>query len=193
MTERITIVQAARNYGQRVHDAAGCTYGDEKESYIVHLDDVHNVLEEFQEVFMYENDRWNTRAAAYTHDTIEDAQQTFNNVKDATNVEVAKITLAVTDVPEENRLLRHLMTLPKTVKDYRALILKLCDLKANSGRGQQSKNSMYRKYQKEWTGYKRYILTTAISRYPNEINKKVFDELIYAVDLSHGYFRRPLK
>jgi len=186
MTNRITIVEAARQYGIRVHNAAGCTYGDDNEDYIVHLDDVHMNVWEFEGVFRYENDRWNTRAAAYTHDASEDAQQTFNDVMKATNKEVALITLAVTDVPEMNRLLRHLMTLPKTVKDYRALILKLCDLKANSGYGKGAKNGMYKKYQKEWV-YKRYILSTAINWYPDEINMDVFKELLHAVDLSHGH------
>ena len=185
MINRITIVQAAREYGQRVHDAAGCTYGDDNKGYIIHLDDVHSNVFEFKEVFVYDNDKWNTRAAAYTHDTIEDAQQTFNDVKIATNKDVAKITLAVTDVPEENRLLRHLMTLPKIVKDYRAIILKLCDLMANSSYGKGVKNSMYKKYQKEWT-YKRYVLATAINWYPDEIDMLIFKELLHAVDLSHG-------
>ena len=186
MNERITIVQAAREYGRRVHDAAGCTYGDDNESYFVHLNAVHELVEAHQFVFEHENDRWNTRAAAYTHDTIEDAQQTFNDVKEATNREVAVITLAVTDVPEENRLLRHMMTLPKTIKDYRAIILKMCDLTANAGYGKGVKNGMYKKYREEYV-YKRYIFQKAVRWYQSELDAKRVEELFKAMDLAHGF------
>ena len=179
------LILKAKQYAQIAHDAAGCTYGDDNENYMVHLNSVYLLVKEYENIFFSKEDRLNTCATAFTHDLLEDAQQTFNDVKNATNKDVAKITLAVTDIPEENRLLRHLMTLPKTTKDYRAIILKLCDLKANSSYGKGVKNSMYKKYQKEWV-YKRYILSTAINWYPDEINMDEFKKLLHAVDLSHG-------
>ena len=185
-SERITIVQAAREYGMRVHNAAGCTYGDDNEGYIIHLDAVHNLVEEHQDVFLFDSDKWYTRAAAYTHDTIEDAQQTFNDVMVATNFDVATITLAVTDVPEMNRLLRHMMTLPKTIKDYRAIILKMCDLTANSGYGKGVKNGMYKKYQEEYV-YKRYIFQKAVKWYDGELDLKRVANLFFAMDRAHGF------
>lgn len=179
---RVSIVQGAKNYGQRVHDAAGCTYGDDNEGYIVHLDAVHEWVAMHKNVFKFDNDWWHTRAASYTHDTIEDAQQTFNNVKEATNKDIATITLAVTDVAAETRMLRFLLTVPKIIKDYRALVLKVCDIAANGSYGKGQKNSMYRKYQKEWVGYKRYIFVTASRQYEHELNLFEFDKLIAEVD-----------
>ena len=186
-SERITIVQAAKEFAWRVHDAAGCTYGDNNESYIVHLDDVHEWVGMHKHVFNYENDWWNTRGAAYTHDADEDAQQTYNDIRAATNKEVADITLAVTDVPAETRMLRFLLTVPKMIRDYRALVLKVCDIGANASYGKKEGNGMYRKYQKEWAGYKRYILVTASKQYSEELNLFEFDKLITEVDEVMGY------
>jgi (p)ppGpp synthase/HD superfamily hydrolase len=176
------LIQKAKDYAERVHTAARCKYGEDNEPYMVHLNAVYGWTCEHSKVFTNPIDHENTCAAAYTHDTIEDAQQTYNDVKGATSVEVADITLAVTDVHAENRMLRFLSTIPKTVKDYRALVLKVCDIGANSYYGKDVKNSMYKKYQKEWIGYKRAIFIAASRWYPHELNLVEFDKLITAVD-----------
>jgi len=116
MTEEIIL--KAREYARRVHTAARCKYGEDNEPYGVHLDMVESWVEKHQNVLRKPEDRINTRAGAQTHDTIEDAQQSYNDVKNATNKDVADITLSVTDVHAENRMLRFLLTVPKTIKDY---------------------------------------------------------------------------
>ena len=179
------LILNAKKYAQRVHDAAGCTYGDDNGNYMIHLEMVWSILCKY-DPFVFYNDSIHTRAAAWTHDTIEDAQQTFNDVMNATNREVAEITLAVTDVPAENRLLRHLLTLPKTVKDHRAIILKMCDLAANSSYGKKNGGSMYKKYQEEYT-YKRYIFQKAVRWYPNKYNINKLNELWDYLDNCHDY------
>ena len=176
------IILKAQEYAARVHTAARCKYGEDNEPYMVHLIDVHQWVLNNPSVLRFSDDFENTCAAAYTHDTIEDAQQTYNDVKKATDEEVANITLAVTDVHAENRMLRFLLTVPKTIKDYRALVLKVCDIGANSSYGKGVKNSMYKKYQKEWIGYKRAIFVAASRWYPKELNLDAFDALIARVD-----------
>jgi (p)ppGpp synthase/HD superfamily hydrolase len=175
-------VQDAREYALKVHTAARCKYGEDDEDYIVHLDMVEDWVSAHQAVLRKREDQINCRAGAYSHDTIEDAQQSYNDVKDATNKDVADITLSVTDVHAENRMLRFLMTIPKTIKDYRGLFLKVCDIGANSSYGKRFRNSMYKKYKKEWAGYKRNIFITASKWYPNELDLDEFDKLIKAVD-----------
>lgn len=177
-----SVAVRARIFAAEVHNAAGCTYGDNDEPYSVHTQDVYEWVYEFRKVFKIEEDIGNTLAGANTHDTIEDAQQTYNDVMNATNKDVADITLAVTDVPAENRMLRFLLTVPKMIRDHRALVLKVCDIGANSNYGKGRKNSMYYKYQKEWAGYKRHILVTASRKYAKEIDLIEFDRLITAVD-----------
>jgi (p)ppGpp synthase/HD superfamily hydrolase len=176
------LIEKAKEYAERVHTAARCKYGEDNEPYMVHLDAVCKWVLDNPSVLRFSDDFENTCAAAYTHDTIEDAQQTYNDVKKATSDDVADITLAVTDVHAENRMLRFLSTIPKTVKDYRALVLKVCDIGANSSYGKNVKNSMYKKYQKEWIGYKRAIFIAASRWYPNELNLVEFDNLIAKVD-----------
>jgi len=184
MNERFdtSVAVRARIFAAEVHNAAGCTYGDNDKPYSVHTDSVHEWVYEFHKVFRIEEDIVNTLASAYTHDTIEDAQQTYTDVMAATNKEVADITLAVSDVPAENRMLRFLLTAPKIIKDYRALVLKICDIGANGTYGKEQKTSMYRKYQKEWTGYKRYILNTSGMKYNNELDLVEFKRMIFVVD-----------
>lgn len=177
------VIGKAGVYAEKVHEAAGCRYGDKDEyPYTVHLNDVHSWVLKHKEVFKFLIDQIHVEAAAYTHDTIEDAQQTFNNVMDATNRDVARITLNVTDVHDENRMLRFLNTAPKILSDPRSYILKLCDLGANSSFGHEVKNSMYRKYQKEWVGYKRYIFVSARNWYADRLNVGEIDKLIAAID-----------
>lgn len=179
MTE---LVFKARDYAVRVHTAARCKYGEDNEPYVFHLSAVYEWVCDNAECFQEYKDFLHTRAAAFTHDTIEDAQQTYDDVKKATSEEVADITLAVTDVHAENRMLRFLNTAPKTVKDYRALVLKICDIGANSSYSKGVKSSMYEKYQKEWAGYKRAVFVAASKWYPNELNLDEFDKLIAKVD-----------
>ena len=182
------LVIKAKNYAEKVHNDAGCTYGEHDESYVVHLDAVRDWILKFPSVLRFDDDYANTLAAAYTHDVIEDAQQTYNDVKDKTTKEVADITLAVTDIQAETRMLRFLLTVPKIVRDHRALVLKVCDIGANAGYGSGVKNSMYRKYQKEWAAYKRGIFIAASKQYEKEINLDRFDELIEEVDKTMGYW-----
>jgi len=181
-----SIGEKAREFAVRVHNNAGCTYGDNDQPYEVHLDMVAANVLKFKKVFKYESDAIITHAAAFSHDTIEDAQQTFNDVREATSIHVAKVTLAVTDIQEENRLLRFLATVPKIVKDHRALVLKVCDVAANSEYGLGQKNSMHLKYQKEWV-YKRPIFLAAANWYPFALDKEEFYQMILYVDKQYNF------
>ena len=80
------------------------------------------------------------------------------------------------------RKIECLLTAPKIVKDYRALVLKVCDIGSNSSYGKGKKNGMYYKYKKEWAGYKRYILVTASRQYADVLDLNEFDKLIADVD-----------
>ena len=180
------LVSIAKKYAQICHDNAGCTYGDNNGNYMIHLEQVANVVKKYIQIFNEPLDFLHTFAAAFTHDTIEDAQQTFNNVEQATNKEVAKIVLAVTDVHEENRLLRHLMTMGKTVKDYRAIVLKLCDIHANASYSKANGSSMYKKYVKEYE-YRKPIFKTALKWYSEFLNEDMVDELWRELDEIHNY------
>lgn len=166
------------------HNKMNCKY--DVHDYIYHLDMVVDVIIKNKDIFNYESDYILTHIAGYYHDCIEDAQLTFNDVKMVTSTDVARIVLAVTDVHEENRLLRHLMTMGKTVKDYRAIVLKLCDIHANASYSKANGSSMYKKYKKEYE-YRRPIFKTALNWYTEHLNIDVVTKLWEDLDEIHDY------
>ena len=169
---------------KKAHDDANCKY--DGKSYYTHIKMVEDAVEMYRPIFKLFEDYVVTHDAASLHDCIEDAQLSFNNIKDASNIIVARIVLAVTDVHEENRLMRHLMTMGKTVKDYRAIVLKLCDIHANASYSKANGSSMYKKYKKEYE-YRRPIFKTALKWYSKDLNEDVVEKLWKELDEIHGY------
>ena len=132
-------------------------------------------------VFKNLKDVENTLIACLFHDSIEDAKQTYNNICDIAGKDVADITLGVTDVPAENRLMKHLLTMGKTVRDYRAIILKLADIYANTSYSKKEGTSMYKKYVEEYP-YRKAIFKKALAWYKNDINQEELDKIWNELD-----------
>jgi (p)ppGpp synthase/HD superfamily hydrolase len=143
------------NY-EKLHEIARKQYNEvnskyDNKEYIYHIDAVSAIIDRYQNVFIHNNDDFiNTKIASLFHDSIEDARQSYNNILENTNKDIADIVLAVTDVPSSNRLMKHLLTMVKTVADYRAIILKMCDILANATYSYEHNDSMYCKYKKEY-------------------------------------------
>lgn len=179
----MNLIEKAEKYGKKCHSDLNQKYGKSL-PYSYHLDKVAEMFEKHKYVIIDEHARQHTLAAAYLHDCIEDAQQSYNNIVEATNKEVADIVFAVTDVPEKNRLLRTLSTLPKTIKDYRAIILKICDICANTNFSRETNSSMLKKYRDE-AEFKRPIFTQALRWYKTEIDQyeiiKLWEEFNNAI------------
>jgi len=167
-----------------IHNKANCKY-DGKE-YVIHLDMVVDGIMKYETVFLNHSDYRIAVIGGYYHDTIEDAQLTFNDVKAVTNREVARIVLDVTDVHEENRLLRHLFTMGKTVKDYRSIIVKMADMRANGLYSKVNGSSMYKKYVAEYE-YRRPIFKMALKWYVNYLDQEVLKDFWKELDKIHGY------
>ena len=172
-----------RKYAQKCYDDANCKYNGQ--NYFAHITMVVSILEVNIGVFKNDDDKQITIGAAFCHDLIEDAQQTYNDIMSVAGKDVADITLAVTDVHAENRLMRHLLTMHKTVKDYRAIILKLCDIYANASYSKSVGSSMYRKYVNEYP-YRKAIFTNALKWYEENLNQKELDEIWKGLDEIHN-------
>ena len=172
------------DFAKKAHDDTNCEY--DGKTYYTHIKMVEDAVKKYKFIFNDDYDYRVTLDSASLHDCVEDAQLSFNNIKDASNIDVARIVLAVTDVHEENRLMRHLMTMGKTVKDYRAIVLKLCDIHANASYSKANGSSMYKKYKKEYE-YRRPIFKTALNWYKEYLNMDVVDELWINLDKIHGY------
>ena len=100
-------------YAKKCYADANCTYGEG--TYMVHILMVLDFVIDHSNVFKNINDGIHTAGAAYCHDLMEDAKQTYNNICEVASKHVADITLSVTDVPAENRLMKHLLTIYQRV------------------------------------------------------------------------------
>ena len=173
-----------RKKANEFHNRTNCSY-DGKE-YVIHLDMVVEGIMKYETVFKNNKDYRIAVVAGYYHDTIEDAQLTFNNIAEVTNKRIARVVLAVTDVHDENRLLRHLATMGKTVKDFIAIIVKMADIRANGLYSKTHGSSMYKKYVEEYD-YRRPIFKKALKWYSKDLNMDVLDEFWNELDEIHGY------
>ena len=169
-------------YAEKCHADANCIY--DGQSYMVHVNLVVDLIQKYKEVFNRPIDRDITVAAAYCHDLMEDAKQTYNDISKITGKRVANVVLAVTDVPAENRLMKHLLTMGKTVQDYRAIILKMCDICANASYSHKTGSSMYPKYVEEYQ-YRKPIFRKALMWYKDELNQDLLNLLWAELDYAH--------
>ena len=175
-----------KRYAEKCYKEANCTYGDEGGSYMIHINMVVDFLTKHIAVFKNLEDAVHTLGAADCHDLMEDAKQTYTDIKKVAGKDVADITLGVTDVPAENRLMKHLLTMGKTVRDYRAIILKMADIYSNAKFSKESRSSMYPKYAAEYL-YRRPIFGSALIWYRNDLNEMELLEIFRELDEIHGY------
>jgi hypothetical protein len=136
-------------------------------------------------VFKNYRDYVETCGAAFCHDLMEDAKQTYNNICIAAGKEVADITLGVTDVPAENRLMKHLLTMGKTVRDYRAIILKMADMYSNAKYSKASGSTMYEKYVAEYR-YRKPIFEMALVWYGSYLDQEELADIWKKLDEIHN-------
>jgi len=174
-------------FARLAHDNANCTY--DGKNYYTHVKMVEDTIDMYETVFLRFDDYYIARKGGSGHDLIEDAQLTFNDIKNASNRRVALVVLAVTDVHEENRLLRHLFTMGKTVKDYIAIIVKMADMRSNGKYSKENGSSMYKKYLEEYE-YRRPIFKKALKWYTKYLDQEVLNNFWAELDEIHGWKER---
>lgn len=171
------------DYAEKCHNEANCTY--DGNGYMTHVNLVVGMVEVYKTVFKYPIDRDLTIAAAYCHDLIEDTKESYNDVSMVIGKDAADVVLAVTDVSAENRLMKHLLTMGKTVMNYRAIILKMCDICANATYSRTHGGSMYKKYVEEYA-YRKPIFKKALTWYWKELDQDMLAQLWAELDYAHG-------
>jgi (p)ppGpp synthase/HD superfamily hydrolase len=177
-------LKAISEFAKLAHDAVNCKY--DGGNYYVHIKMVEDGVVKYRSVFKEYSDYLAAHAGASCHDIIEDAQLTFNDVMKATNKQVARIVLDVTDVHEENRLLRHLFTMGKTVKNHISIIVKMADMRANGLYSKNHGSSMYEKYVAEYE-YRRPIFQMALKWYIKYLDTETLEMFWKELDDIHGY------
>lgn len=119
---------AAKTHGNQLYDKIF--------PYSKHLDDVVEVLKDFGLAGKY-------LVAGYLHDSMEDGNLSYKDIKGYFGEEVAEIVYCVTDELGRNRKERKEKTLPKIRSNPDAVIVKLADRIANIQHG--GKIEMYKK------------------------------------------------
>jgi len=171
-----------REIVRKIYSDSNCKYDGYE--YIIHVDMVCDNVKKHKAIFINEYDYIVTLFAALYHDCIEDTKTSYNDISKLTNSVVADITLAVTDVNANNRLMKHLLTMHKTVGDYRAIILKMCDILANANYSKSLGSSMYKKYVTEYA-YRKPIFQLALMWYKEYLNQDELDILWKKLDVVH--------
>lgn len=173
-------------YAKKEHDKAGCTYGDSKLNYYTHIKMVEDSVYKYKDIFISDEEYYIARAAASCHDLIEDTPVTFNDIVDIANSDVATIVDNVTDENGENRLIRHLLTMPKTISSHISIIVKLCDLRSNALYSKDTKSPKYKMYVNEYQ-YRRPIFKKGLVRYYNLLDTDTLMFLWNELDDIHEY------
>lgn len=145
---KMNIAEKARLYAIECHRKKNNLYDGKPYEY--HLYMVDDVIEEFIDLIEEEH-MDDVRGGGWTHDTIEDCGETFNDVKKATNEEVAELAYALTNEKGKTRAERANSKYYRGIRRKpRAKFLKLADRIANVKHSKFSgKSGMFEKYQKE--------------------------------------------
>lgn len=143
LIDDLDLVTAARKLAYDAHRDQ--RYGDKP--YAAHLLAAANVLFEFS--------CWTLEllAAAWLHDSIEDAGLTRERIAEICNERVAELVWRVTDEPGKNRRERKTATYPKIAADPQAILIKLADRIANVRACLAGNSKLLAMYRKEYPAF----------------------------------------
>lgn len=152
----MTIVNQAKTFGTRVHAEANHRY--DEHPYAYHLSMVAKWVRVFSSLLSSE-DADTAEAAAWVHDAIEDARQTYNDVVKATSVEVAEVAYALTTEKGRTRQERANEAYYAGIRANRvATFVKMADRLANVENSVKTGSRMAGIYQQELPGFLHHIL-----------------------------------
>jgi len=142
------LAKAAEEFARKAHKDTNHTY-DGKPYDEAHLQAVVNVFHRFK-YLIPEADQDMVEGGCWTHDTIEDARKTFNDVMKACGPEIAEIAYALTNEKGRNRKERANSKYYRGIRDTRyATFVKFCDRIANIEHGLSAGGHMVDGYRKE--------------------------------------------
>lgn len=143
----MNIIDKAKQYALECHRDTNHKYGSLPYSF--HLEMVYREANNYL-YLVKEEDKANFLAAAWCHDLIEDCRETYNDVKENTNKEVADLVYALTNEKGKTRSERANKKYYEEMKQVpNAVLLKVCDRIANVKFSIMQGSDMRRKYEKE--------------------------------------------
>lgn len=138
-------------YAVRCHAKVNQVY--DGKPYYVHLEKVYEYGIKYQ-YLLPENHREKGLGGCWTHDTIEDTGQTFNDVNKNCDRHIAEITYALTNEKGRNRKERANAKYYQGIRSTDcAVFAKICDRLANVSYGKKNKGSMLDAYRKEYDNF----------------------------------------
>jgi (p)ppGpp synthase/HD superfamily hydrolase len=168
LEEMLSIIVKSMAYAKKCHEETNHKY-DKDKPYEVHLKMVYTYAGKYKKLVSPELYKY-ILGACWTHDTIEDTRQTYNNVKDACGEIIAEITYAVTNEKGKTRKERANDKYYEGIRNTPgATFVKMCDRLANVKYSVENNSSMKDKYKKEYPDFKKNLY---LSEY-----KPMFDEL----------------
>lgn len=139
--------------------------------YDYHLRMVYEVALKFIHL-IEEDDRENVLSACWVHDIIEDARETYNDVKKETNLEIAELAYALTNEKGRTRQERANDNYYKGIRETKnASFVKFCDRIANAQHSKNNGSRMLEKYKKENDNFVTKIQTPNCEELVKHLNK----------------------
>jgi (p)ppGpp synthase/HD superfamily hydrolase len=150
--EFLSIEEIAKDYAIRRHREVNHHY-NALYPYAFHLQMTVEVANRFLHLIP-EDDRPDVIGGCWVHDLIEDARETYNNVKKATNETIAEYSYALANEKGKERSDRANKKYYDEMKAYKhASFIKLCDRIANVTFSINEKSSMINMYRKEFDDF----------------------------------------
>lgn len=144
----IKLSEKARIYASNCHEKSNHFYGENPYSF--HLEMVAETAKLFLTEKYSVEEKELILAACWVHDIIEDARQTYNDVKKELSVEVAEIAYALTNEKGRNRAERANDKYYEGIRNTpHAILVKLCDRIANITYSKQTNSPLFDVYKKE--------------------------------------------
>jgi len=167
----ISLSEKAKAYASERHAAVNQMY--DEHPYAYHLQMVANAAEQFLDAYHPEQQQV-ILAACWCHDLIEDALETYHDVKAVVGEEVAEVVYALTNEKGRNRAAR---ANEKYYAGIRATpfatLVKLCDRIANLTQSKNRGGRMLAVYRKELPAFREHLYQEgeleAVWKYLDEI------------------------
>lgn len=161
------LIELAKKYAINCHEQTNHTY--DNNPYSVHLQMVYDFGCKYAHL-LPDSQVDQALAGCWTHDTIEDTRQTYNDVKAACGEAVAEIAYALTNEKGKNRKQRANEKYYSGIRNTpSATFVKICDRLANAKYSKEKNNRMLEAYKKELPDFKNQLWLPEF--------KAMFDEL----------------
>ncbi|MEM6687386.1 MAG: phosphohydrolase [Bacteroidota bacterium] len=145
--ETLTIAEKAQRYAIEKHREANHFY--DQYPYEFHLQMVVHAAQQFIHLIP-EDEQQNVLAGCWVHDVIEDARETYNDVKKALNEDIAELAFALTNDKGRTRQERAGEKYYAGIRNTPyATFIKLCDRIANATHSKNTGSRMLAVYRKE--------------------------------------------